>query len=503
MVRRLHPAHTGAGAARHKVAHTLAGGTVVATAQLVSAALPLALQHHPAQRVKAARSVGGVQAHRAKQGFKHSWVGGVVARVNAHHQAGIGIALVARILAHAVGHHPARFGSGRHHRAARAHAKAVDAAPIAGVVHQFVIGRAQHGVTGVCAPARAVDHALRVLDAKAQRKRFGLHGHAMAVQHGEGVACAVPQGQHHMACGQGVAQACGQVEHLQRHNALALWAVFGFDVGHALLKANLAAQADDVLAQVLHHLDQLKGANVRVCGPQNLFRCTKAHKLGHHLAPQMARVFDLAVELAVAEGAGTAFAKLHIALGLQHMLAPQAPGVFGALAHAAPAFDDDGLQAHLRQHQGGKHAARPKANHHRPLSLHGGPVGRCLHRGMPSHVGAGKDVGVVHVAGQAVGLLLVTDQLHVHDVDHLQLGFAGIKAALEHLPMRDVGGVYAQGVGHQLGQAGRVQRGRGGCVGRVKGGVERELEFGDADHGHAARGHRARTGEARIIGLGG
>ena len=70
-------------------------------------------------------------------------------------------------------------------------------------------------------PARPIDHALWVFNAHANRKRFRLHGDCMAVQHGEGVACAVAQGQHHMACGQGVAQACGQVEHLQRHDALA------------------------------------------------------------------------------------------------------------------------------------------------------------------------------------------------------------------------------------------------------------------------------------------
>ena len=45
--------------------------------------------------------------------------------------------------------------------------------------------------------------------------------------------------------------------------------VFNQHVGHALLKADLAAQRNDLLAQVLHHLDQLEGADVRVRLEQN------------------------------------------------------------------------------------------------------------------------------------------------------------------------------------------------------------------------------------------
>ena len=78
----------------------------------------------------------------------------------------------------------------------------------------------------------------------------------------------------------------------------------------------------------------------------------------------MARVFDLAVELAVREGAGAALAKLHIAFGVECFLAPQTPGVFGALTHGAAAFNDDGLEAHLRQAQGCKNTARAKAHHY-------------------------------------------------------------------------------------------------------------------------------------------
>ena len=50
---------------------------------------------------------------------------------DADDDARIGVALVARILAHAVGHHAAGLGGRRHHRAAGTHAEAVDRAAVA------------------------------------------------------------------------------------------------------------------------------------------------------------------------------------------------------------------------------------------------------------------------------------------------------------------------------------------------------------------------------------
>ena len=66
----------------------------------------------------------------------------VVTRINAHHDTGVGIALIARILAHAVGHHPLGFAGGCHHGASRAHAKAIHTATVVRVVNQFVVGSA-------------------------------------------------------------------------------------------------------------------------------------------------------------------------------------------------------------------------------------------------------------------------------------------------------------------------------------------------------------------------
>ena len=420
----------------------------------------------------------------------------VVGRVNAHHDARVGIALVARILAHAVGHHPFGLRGRGHHCAAGAHAKAVNAAAIFGVVHQLVVGRTQKRVTGVAAPAGAVDHALRVLNAKTHRERLGLHGHALRPEHGKGVACAVAQGHHYVVGGQLLQRAAGQVQHLQAADAahVALSGRVrgrvggGADVRHALAKAHFAAQGDDACAQVFHHLDQLEGADVRVRFDQDLGRCTGFHKLLHHLAPQVARVFDLAPELAVRERAGAAFAKLHIALGVQRVFAPQVPGVFGALAYRRAAFEHDGFESHLRQQQRGKHAAGPKAHHHRAQ----GQRGRGLAHRVVGHVGRGAYVRVLGKLGQQA-LLGCRVQRHIHNKHRQQICLARIKTAFEDLQALDVVHRHAQRLCGHAGKRGqRVRRGAavfvgftggvGGAPGIDRQGGQGEFEFGDSQH---------------------
>ena len=82
----------------------------------------------------------------------------------------------------------------------------------------------------------------------------------------------------------------------------------------------------------------------------------------------MARVFDLAPQLAVRKRTRAAFAKLHVRLGVQHAFSPQAPGVFGALTNLLAALQNDRLKTHLRQQQRRKNTARPKANDDRANS---------------------------------------------------------------------------------------------------------------------------------------
>ena len=418
-----------------------------------------------------------------------------IARVDAHHHAGVGVALGARILAHAVGDHPTRLGGGGHHRAAGAHTEAVDRAAVLGVMHQLVVGRAEQRVAGVPAPAGLVDHTLRVFNAKAHRERLGLHEHPSVPQQGKGVARAVSQGQHHPLCGHVEVFFGVEPAHAQGlHPLLAIGPGGECDAGELVFKTDLAAQRHDLLAHGLDHLDQFEGADVWVRLVEDFGRRAGVDKLLHHLAANEARVFDLAVELAVGKQACAAFAILHIALRVEHLFAPQTPGVLGALAHRLAALQHNGLEPHLRQGQGGEQATRAQAHHHWAFGLMGRPVGGRDDRWRPAHVGGGDDVRVVGMALQQRGLLTGIGQRHVHDVDRQQIGLARIEAAFEHLQLANSRWVDAQGLCGQAGQrlhgVGRWQavvvgfgRGVGGAAVFERHLGQRQFEFGDADHG--------------------
>ena len=149
-------------------------------------------------------------------------------------------------------------------------------------------------------------------------------------------------------------------------------------VDDARAEADLAAEALDLGAHLLDHADQPEGADVRLGDAGDLLGRAGLDELLDHLARQMARVADLAPELAVGKGAGAALAELDVRFGIEHAAPPQAPGVAGALAHRAAALEDDRAKAHLRQQQGGEEAAGPEADDHRPHGRAGGEVGRRL-----------------------------------------------------------------------------------------------------------------------------
>ena len=90
--------------------------------------------------------------------------------------------------------------------------------------------------------------------------------------------------------GQRAGFARGLVEYLQAAQVAALGVFFQQHIGHALPEPHLAAQRNDLLAQALHHLHQLEGADVQVRHVQNFLGRPGLHELVHHLAAQVALV---------------------------------------------------------------------------------------------------------------------------------------------------------------------------------------------------------------------
>ena len=163
------------------------------------------------------------------------------------------------------------------------------------------------------------------------------------MQQGKGVARAVAWGQHHVIRIDLLATG----EHHTTH-AHGLKRAVEREVHHARLEANFAAQRNDLGAHFLHHAHEPKCADVGLAHPLDFFRRTCLDEFGQHLAREVARVTDLAPQLAIRKRSCAALAELHVRFRVEHALAPQAPGVFRALAHGFAAFQHHGAKTHLR-----------------------------------------------------------------------------------------------------------------------------------------------------------
>ncbi|MNL01081.1 hypothetical protein D3C87_1215360 [compost metagenome] len=446
-VRGEHGAEFGRCLACNEVPDQLARRAVGAAAQFEGLGFPFALE------VDAGQDVLGV----------------VDFRRDPYDDAGVGVAFVARVLAHAVGDDAVGFGRCRHDRAARAHTEAVDGPPVAGVVHQFVIRGAQDGVAGVGAEAGLVDEGLRVFDAEPDRERLGFHEDALVVQHLEGVARAMAHGQHDVV---------GLDMFAVGERDAGDPAIFALQRFHFAGEAHFAAQLGDGVAHDFDHADQAEGADVRFGDVQDFFGRAGQDELLQHFFAVVLGVFDLAVELAVGEGAGAAFAELYVRFGVQDALAPQAPGVFGAFAHGLAAFQDDGLEAHLRQDQSGEQATGAGADDDGALGEAGGGLGDEFVFGVRRRL----DVAVVVEALEQRCFILNVDIQRVGQQDIVFL--ARVVAAQEDGEAVQVAGRNAQFLENRGGQ----------FLGRV---VQRQLDFRQAQHAWGPDGGRSQRRQSR------
>ncbi len=203
---------------------------------------------------------------------------------------------------------------------------------------------------------------------------------------------------------------------------------------------------------------------MRLADVEDFRRRAGTHELVHHLAAVELRVFDLAVQLAVREQAGAALAELHVGFGCQRVLAPQCPGVFGATSDIASPFQDDGLEAHLREQECREQPARPEPHHQRTLfQLRG-----CLGNGVITRVGSDTDLPIPREALQHRGFVA---HRHVDYADEQNgaVFLARVVAALEQGEIDEVGCARGQGASEWPRAA-------------FQGVVERQRQLGNADH---------------------
>ena len=176
-------------------------------------------------------------------------------RRNADDDGAVGIALVTRILAHAIGDDATRLRCRRDDGAAGTHAETVDRASVAGVMHEFVVGRAEQRMAGAGAVARSDRSTIADVRCESRSKRVWPRCARRA--HAASQTC-------HARCGRSQARhdCCGSPRHRPRSRRESDHV--DRDIGHATAEAKLAAERLDAGAHVLDHLDQAKRADMRL-----------------------------------------------------------------------------------------------------------------------------------------------------------------------------------------------------------------------------------------------
>ncbi len=119
------------------------------------------------------------------------------------------------------------------------------------------------------------------------------------------------------------------------------------DVGDAALVADFAAELGDGGAQVLDDFAEAVGADVGFVDVEDFGGGSGIDEFGEDFAALAIAVFDAAVEFAVGEGAGSAFAVLGVGFGVEFGFTPEAEGIARSLEYVFAAFEEDGAEAHL------------------------------------------------------------------------------------------------------------------------------------------------------------
>ncbi len=225
-----------------KILQALGGGGEGFAALEECGPLPLLLKAHPGQHI----------------------VPGEVLRGDSHQKAAVDVGPISGPQAHAVGHQFSGCGGGGHHLSAGTDAEGEGGAAGGQVTGQLIVRGGQpvrrRAVLG------QADGALIVLDAHTDGKGLFLHGNPRLGQHGKGIPGGVAGGQDQSVAGQGI----GPLGPLHREGGQRPAGLL--QPGQPVPKAHIAAQGDQLLADVLHRLAQHVGADVGLVGPAHVRR---------------------------------------------------------------------------------------------------------------------------------------------------------------------------------------------------------------------------------------
>ena len=204
-----------------------------------------------------------------------------------------------------------------------------------------------------------VDILAAVLDSHTDAEALGRHFHAERIKDAEAILCTMAGRENYCVCIEGIFLAAR--EERDRGDG----GISHTDADELGGKAHLAAEGDDLTAELLDYIREAVCAEVCRGGIQNALIGACADKITEHR--ELVGVHRAVLELSVGVGACSALAKLHGALGVEDSEPIEEVDLGAALLNGESALNENGARACASESQGGKKSCRTCADNYRAV----------------------------------------------------------------------------------------------------------------------------------------
>ena len=206
----------------------------------------------------------------------------------------------------------------------------------------------------MAAVLRCINHLLGMLDPHTHRKGLCFQWHTNLLQIFESISCAVTDGKNSTITGYRLVMV---------NDKPSKCSTCLLNACYLGVKTHFAAKGNDSLADILHHCQQHICAHMGFGIKEDIFPCTRFHKLLQD--PADTWVIHTGVQLTVRKCTGAALTELDITFRIKLSGFPEFLHLFVTGLGIIATLQNQRTQAGNRQHQCRKHTGRTEAYNHR------------------------------------------------------------------------------------------------------------------------------------------
>ena len=289
--------------------------------------------------------------------------------INQHRR--VGIFLIARIFAHAVGNHMPRQACRRHHCSPRTHTERINRTPARQMRRKLVVRRPEIRRTDVFFTVlRQIDVFLFMFNSHPDRKRFLRHIKPVLKQHLKRIARRMSERQNQRVRRNFITCAVRPLHHrrCQPPHIFRPGFFLQFQINQRFIKTVFAAKRRNPPPDISDHRRQFVRADMRLGEIQNFLRRARRNKCFQHFGREFV-FFNSGHQFAIGKSPRAAFAELHVCPFAEFAGFPKTAHRPLPFADRRPALQHNRLGARLCQTQRRHHTRRPRPDNNRTHRL--------------------------------------------------------------------------------------------------------------------------------------